>query len=59
MRVVLVLLALIALCLLARFVFSKQGIKFLKNLFSLLALMLGVVCAYILFLSIIQGHSLF
>jgi hypothetical protein len=59
MRVVLVLLVLIAFCLLARFVFSRQGIKLLKNLFSILALVLGVVCVYILFLSIIQGHSLF
>jgi hypothetical protein len=59
MRTVLVLLALIALCLLARFVFAKQGVKLLKNLFSILALVLGVVCVYILFLSIIQGHSLF
>lgn len=59
MRVVLVLLVLIALALLARFVFAKQGVKLLKNLFSALALVLGVVCAYILFLAIIQGHSLF
>lgn len=59
MRVVLVLLALIALSLLARFVFAKQGVKLLQNLFSILALVLGIVCVYILFLSIIQGHSLF
>lgn len=59
MRVVLVLFVLIALALLARYVFAKQGIKLLQNLFSILALVLGVVCAYILFLSIIQGHSLF
>jgi hypothetical protein len=59
MRVVLVLFVLIVFCLLARFLFAKQGIKLLKNLFSIVALVLGVVCAYILFLSIIQGHSLF
>jgi hypothetical protein len=59
MHVVLLLFALISLCLLARFVFSRQGITLLKNLFSVLALVLGVICAYILFLSIIQGHSLF
>jgi hypothetical protein len=59
MRVVLLLFVLIALCLLARFVFSRKGIALLKNLFSVLALVLGVICAYILFLSIIQGHSLF
>lgn len=59
MRVVLLLFVLIALALLARFVFAKQGVVILKNLFSVLALVLGVVCAYILFLSIIQGHSLF
>jgi hypothetical protein len=59
MRVVLTLLVLIAFALLARFFFAKQGIKLLKTLFSVLALVLGVVCAYILFLSIIQGHSLF
>jgi hypothetical protein len=59
MRVVLVLLVLIALSLLARFVFAKQGVKLLQTLFSILALVFGVICAYILFLSIIQGHSLF
>ncbi len=59
MRVVLILFLLIAFCLLARFVFAKQGVKLLKNLFSVLTLVLGVLCAYILFLSIIQGHSLF
>jgi predicted permease len=59
MRVVLVLFALIALALLARFVFAKQGARLLQTLFSILALVLGVICAYILFLSIIQGHSLF
>jgi hypothetical protein len=59
MRVVLILLVLIAFCLLARFMFSKQGAMLLKNLFSILALVLGVVCAYILFISVIQGHSLF
>lgn len=59
MRVVLALLVLIALSLLARFAFAKQGAKFLQNLFSIVALVLGVICAYILFLAIIQGHSLF
>jgi hypothetical protein len=59
MRVVLILIVLVALSLLARFVFAKQGVQLLKNLFSVLALVLGVVCAYILFLSVIQGHSLF
>ena len=59
MRVVLVLLVLIALSLLARFVFAKQGVTLLKNLFSAVALALGVIWAYILFLSVIQGHSLF
>ncbi|HEY3488011.1 MAG TPA: hypothetical protein VGL10_08090 [Gammaproteobacteria bacterium] len=60
MRVVLVLLVLIIGCVyLARFVFAKRGIKTLQTLFSVLALVLGIVCAYILFLSIIQGNSLF
>jgi hypothetical protein len=59
MRVVLVLLALIAFSLLARSAAAKQGVSLLKNFFSLLTLVLGVVCAYILFLAIIQGHSLF
>lgn len=59
MRVVLILLVLIALSLLARFVFAKQGAKLLQNLFSIVALVLGIVCAYILFLAAIQGHSLF
>jgi hypothetical protein len=59
MRVVLVLLVLIVLSLLARFVFAKQGVKPLKHLFSVVAQALGVIYAYMLLLSIIQGHSLF
>jgi hypothetical protein len=59
MRVVLVLLVLITLALLARFVFAKQGVKVLEILCSVLALVFGVICAYIVFLAVIQGHSLF
>ncbi|HEX5055980.1 MAG TPA: hypothetical protein VFX02_05735 [Gammaproteobacteria bacterium] len=59
MRVVLVLLVLIALSLLARYGFGKRGVTLLKNLFSTVALALGLIFAYILFLSVIQGHSLF
>jgi uncharacterized membrane protein len=58
MRVVIILLILIAVCWSLTRAFAKRGIKSLQTLFSALTLIFAVVCTYILFLSVIQGHSL-